>query len=424
MRYLGLVAAALLLPVSASAGETGDLLARHLYAGTAVAGQAELAEARDAQEPEACFAWSMLGLVAAYQGLAQDLYRFGATTPSVPTAALLLGIGRMDSNPPVPANPHPETLTYEAFRTVLSDFRTDLAAAQAGFECGGAGQADYVVPLDVLKARIDFNGDGKIDDAETLGTLLEPLLGELGADTALAEKSKHKGLALDTSIGFDAADSIWLAGYSQVIGVQVDLVLAHDFSEFFKAFMHRAFPLSGLPMGEFTRGGMLVMDPESDAGIADMIAGIHTLNFPVVNRPLLQSIPDQLHRITALSRQNWALIMAETDDNRELVPNPGQTSLFADMPVTEETVAAWHETLDVLDQILDGELLLPHWRFARGFDLKAYFETAERTDVVLLLTGQDALPFLKDGPIADQDSFAAANAAFGEAFFNYALWFN
>ena len=428
MKTLVLAALAVLgTPLATQASEIGDALARHLYEGSALAGQSELAEQKAAGEPEACFAWSMLGLVAAYEGLAQDLYRYGATTPDVPTAALLLGIGRMDGNPPMPANPNPETLTYEAFRTVLSDFRADLAVAQAGFECGGAEAADYVVPLDVLKARVDFNGDGKIADGETLGALFDPLVnGSEGfeVDPALVEKSKSKGVATDTSIGFDAADSIWLAGYSQVIGVQLDLVLAHDFSEFFKAFMHRSFPLSGLPMQEFTQGGTLIMDPESDAGIADVIAAIHTLNFPVADRALLQSIPEQLHRITALSRQNWALILAETDDNRELVPNPEQTSLLPDMTVTEETVAAWHETLDVLDQIIDGELLIPHWRFAQGFDLAAYFAEAERTDLVLLLTGQAAVPFLRDGPVADAESFAAANSVFGDRLLNYSFWFN
>ena len=36
---------------------------------------------------------------------------------------------------------------------------------------------------------------------------------------------------------------------------------------------------------------------------------------------------------------------------------------------------------------LDGELLLPHWRFDQGFDLKLYFETATETDLVMLFAG-------------------------------------
>jgi hypothetical protein len=92
--------------------------------------------------------------------------------------------------------------------------------------------------------------------------------------------------------------------------------------------------------------------------------------------------------------------------------------------VTDEVVAAWRETLDVAEQILNGELLVPHWRFRQGFDLRAYFETATRTDIVMLLTGYDALPFLKDGPVASAESFAAANRVFGNEFLGYVFWFN
>ncbi len=42
----------------------------------------------------------------------------------------------------------------------------------------------------------------------------------------------------------------------------------------------------------------------------------------------------------------------------------------------------------------------------------------------LLFTGLDALPFLKEGEIADRESFAAANDVFGGAIWNYAVWFN
>ena len=286
------------------------------------------------------------------------------------------------------------------------------------------------MPLDIFRARLDLDGDGKRGEAETLGAFLAPLLGELAdgpaADPALADKALSKGVTAmaDATVGFDAADAIWFAGYSQIVLAHLDLVLAHDFESFFDAYLHRVFPQAGLPMQDYASGGTLMLDPDSDAGIADIIAAIHTLNFPVIDKVLLASIPAQLSQVTALSRQNWALILAETDDNAELIPNPDQTPLFGAPAVTAEAVAAWRETLDVLDQIIDGQLLIPHWRFSQGFDLKAYFETADRTDLVLLLTGQGALPFLREGPIADAQSFAAGNAVFGENFFNFALWFN
>jgi hypothetical protein len=139
---------------------------------------------------------------------------------------------------------------------------------------------------------------------------------------------------------------------------------------------------------------------------------------------LLSAVLERFKRITTLSRANWTALLAETDDNRELIPNPRQTSIVPEGWVTDEVVAAWLETLDVADKILDGELLVPHWRFRQGFDLEAYFTTAKRTDLVMLLTGYDAIPYLRDGPIADANSFAAANRVFGDNLLGYVFWFN
>jgi hypothetical protein len=132
----------------------------------------------------------------------------------------------------------------------------------------------------------------------------------------------------------------------------------------------------------------------------------------------------RLQSVTVFSRLNWEAILTETDDNRELVPSPRQTAIVPEGRVTEETVSVWMETLDTIDKILTGELLIPHWRFKQGFDLKAYFETAKKTDLVMIMTGYGALPFLKDGPVADAESFAAANRVFGEQWIGYAFWFN
>ena len=97
---------------------------------------------------------------------------------------------------------------------------------------------------------------------------------------------------------------------------------------------------------------------------------------------------------------------------------------FPNAVVDEARVAAWMITLEKARDVLEGRLLIPHWRFKQGFDLKAYFETATETDLVMILTGFGAVPFLKDGPIASPEDFRAVQDAFGSDWLGYAFWFN
>lgn len=356
--------------------------------------------------------------VTGIEWLARDLYKYGLAVPDAGALGPALGM-------PLPHNPAPEQLTYDKFRITLVDFVDNLDAARELLLAAGES-GDYVVKLDVLAIRIDVDGDGKVDDSEVVSTLLGvgmPAIPRFEGFEAPAG-AEEQGSPAALEIGFDRADAIWLAGYSQILASQADFLLAHDFKKFVDVVFHRLFPRAGLPMQEFSRGGRLMFDPESDSAISDLVAAVHTVNWPVVEPDRLRRVLERLQAVTQLSRRNWQAILAETDDDAELVPNPGQTSVVPDGRVTDEIVAAWMETLDTADQILAGELLVPHWRFKQGFDLRAYFESATHTDLVMLLTGYDALPFLKDGPVASAESFAAANRVFGDQFLGYAFWFN
>ncbi|WP_374624412.1 hypothetical protein [Devosia sp.] len=400
------------LAMPVTAGEAGDITREALYAGGLEKGLADLAPFRERLVQEGAFGIGFIRFVSAVEHLAKAFYRHGFAAPDGgPVAGPQLEL-------PVPANSAPQPLDYPGYRAILSRFVADMDAARASLlEAGETG--DYVVPVDLARIRIDLDADGSASEAESIGNVLAAAFGmRPDASTGPAE-------APDLTIGFDRADAIWLAGYTQVLAAQADFLLAHDFESFTAAAFHRLFPSAGFPMQPFMEGNsVMLLDPESDKAIADLIAAVHTINWPVTEPMRLKRVLERLKSVTALSRRNWDAILAETDDNRELVPSPRQTSIVPDAGVTDETVAAWRATLDAADAILDGRLLVPHWRFRQGFDLRAYFENATRTDLVMLLTGLDALPFLRDGPVASADSFAEANRVFGDQLFGYAFWFN
>jgi hypothetical protein len=445
----GLAAAALTAALAASpvsAGPAGDLLRDNLYGGTLSAGLTALQPMVDAGDQEAKFGVGVLTFFTGVEGLLQALYRYGLSAPETGPLGEPLGV-------PLPSNPSPEPLDYETFRGVLAEFVAKLDESRTILmEAGESG--DYVVLLDPLRFRADINGDGLAEDSESIGAVVGVARGAGATITmdmmtptepAATGKDKSDKVAetkpevleeeqsseaqvppVEAGIGFDRADAIWLAGYSDVVAAQADLLLAHDFTEFFDAVFHRFFPRAGLPMEDYATGGMLMMDPETDTAIADLVAAIHTFNWQVIEPERFSGLLERARRVTAASRLNWDAILAETDDRFELIPSPAQTPTVQgeEGRITEDMVAAWRDTLDKVDQIIAGELLIPHWRFQQGFDLKAFFESSRRTDLVMLLTGYGALPYLKEGPIADAETFALANGVFGENLLGYAFWFN
>jgi hypothetical protein len=128
--------------------------------------------------------------------------------------------------------------------------------------------------------------------------------------------------------------------------------------------------------------------------------------------------------VVALSRQSWQEIEAETDDDREWIPNARQTSPFQTLQVDTARIAAWYQVLDEAEAVLDGKKLIPHWRFGQGINLRRVFEDPRPFDLVLWITGPAALPYLEDGPVITPEEWARIMEAFEGRFGLFALWVN
>jgi hypothetical protein len=305
LRFAATTALALLLVSRATAGEAGDITRDALYSGALEPGYEKLM-LLDPADPEAAFGKGFISFVQAIEGFAQDLYRYGLAAPETGPMGPPIAV-------PVPVNAAPEPLDYQKVRAMLERVVEKLDVASIQFQEGG-GSGDYVVMIDPLQIRIDVNADGQAEETETIQRVFQQAFGmtdprgpavttapapettvvpaepaqerkgrgdKTGKSAATPESAPSSAIT-ETTIGFDRADSIWLAGYSQVFAAQADFLLAHDFEDFVNASFHRLFPKAKLPMQEYAEGGMLVIDPETDTAIADAIAAIHTINWPVV----------------------------------------------------------------------------------------------------------------------------------------------
>lgn len=161
--------------------------------------------------------------------------------------------------------------------------------------------------------------------------------------------------------------------------------------------------------------------------ILDAIAFIHLVRLPAVDRERMKSALGRLERVVSLSRSCWRFILAETDDDREWIPNPKQASIAPNARVTEEMVKGWGDFLDEIEAILAGRKLAPFWRSAgagRGINVRRVFLEPREFDLALWVQGVGAAPYLEEGELSKPETWSRLNRIFGGEFLGFAIWFN
>lgn len=420
-------------------------------------GAATLAQARisaDSTDRQAWFALGAAQFLQAVEGLGQDLYDHGLVHPVV-----VSGFGPTISDLPflrfpVPENPAPTPLTPQALRDIVSRFNSQLLTAEATLAQVPKGALS--LPLDVQRIALDYDQDGKAAATESLPFLIAAI-----ANVELRPKFPV--------VGFDESDVPWLRGYAHLLAGITDSLLAYDFSQTVEQTFHAAFPQSDLPSSPLnaqveslerqyaenrTQEGDCwdysydpydsVTSPEEAAdterrescvtartaleygSLADVIAFIHLMRWPVTEPARLLTAREHFLSMIALSRESWALILGETDDQAEWVPGPKQTSLFPRMRVDDRILAGWMDFLDQAEGVLEGRLLLPHWRFDRsqGVNLRKMFEQPQTLDPVMILAGPGAIPFMEKGPLAPGSTYDTGIGILSGGLLAYFLWFN
>jgi len=397
--------AAAMAPIAWSQTAAIDDVEALLMEGKLADAEAQLrAELRaDASDDQSRLALGVVQTLRGVERLMQGLYRHGLD-PRWQTELPFLRL-------PVPKNPDPEPLTNEAFRKLMAEFADDLAKVEATL--AEVKSAEVKLPVRPGLYRLDFDGDGQATEKESLWRIFFRLTGS----TVRLEQAGQFVIAMDKG------DVHWLRGYCRLLSAMCEMQLAYDTQELHDHAAQMFFPTAKVRYAFATPPG----DEEEWDWILDGIAFIHLLHLPVAEPERMKTAHGHLLAVIEQSRLSFAALGAETDDDREWIPNAQQKSIaFPRAAITPDMVEDWHAVLEELETILNGEKLVPFWRgkTGKGVNVKRVFYEPTTFDLVLWLQGSAAGPYLEEGEVTRPDFWRRIQQGFRGQFFWFAIWVN
>ncbi len=384
------------------------LVATYLENGEYVAGLKALQAAlqKEPNNDQHRFGLGMLQMLHATDQLMQQLYDYGFGTPTSRLAGDLTPLSRI-----MPLNPNPKKLSYSQLRQIIQNWLEGIQQAEATL--AGIKDVNVKLPLQVEKILLPM-GHGKS----------QPLpLGKILQDMGIIDA--HAPAML---IVFDRGDVSWARGYLHLLMFFGDVALAHDAQDLFDCAGHLFFPNIETPHAFLLkqRAGEGIQGIMSDwTIIADVVAMIHQMRFPLKEPIRMRSALNHLEQCMQLSRETWKYVLAETDDDHEWIPNPKQTGVLR-IKITSEMVNSWNLFLSEMDGILAGKKLIPFWRDAdgMGINLRKVFIEPRTFDLVLWVQGTAATPYLEKGTVTNSETWAQLQRVFQGNFIGFAFWFN
>ncbi len=284
-----------------------------------------------------------------------------------------------------------------------------LADAETALEPAVAGE--FATEVDLRDLWFDVDANGERDEVESL----TDLMATLGA---------RPDEGADLTIRFDTADAEWLKAYVHVMSAMAEVTLALDPTPAIRAVWdgRRTLEEFGAPQGIGFFG---------DDNVPDTLAAVLlTLKGPA-DRDRSRAAHVHFESMIAHNRAFWDEVARETDNDREWLPNPSQTSAFG-VEVTEEMAAGWQDVLAEMERVLSGDVLVPYWRIPNdpnaetgvGINIRKVFEEPGDMDLILWIQGSAAAPYLERGDLVQLNAWERfARMTRGDSLL-LAAWFN
>lgn len=392
MRPLLAALALIATPALAEDTMTSALIARDGLTATAQA------LAQDPASPDRDLALSATRFLSGIEAIYQARWRIGATDGLLPVPVLGTAL---------PPNPAPQAMQADALNVMAADLIAAMQNTRDSLpDTGGA----LILNLDDL--WFDIDGDGQRGRGEDLPTL-----------TGLPRPENAS-----PRIRFDAADAHWLRAYTHLIAAMAELTLAFDpepaladrialDAELAKQFAQ--------PPGQMARAPNFDLQARAFGPMVDRVAvTLQTLRHQP-DKAHVTRAADHLRAMIAANRDFWQAVAAETDNDREWIPNDDQqAALGFDLP--PDTGALWLSLLDEAEQVLDGRMLIPFWRFAPGYgvDLAMWLDDPQPVDLIGWVQGTAALPYARPGLTVGRDNLDRFRAVFSGRAGLYMVLFN
>ncbi|MDP5361909.1 MAG: hypothetical protein NWP79_07185 [Paracoccaceae bacterium] len=315
-------------------------------------------------------------------------------------------------------NPNPAPFTPNVIYDLFAQIGTNMDRAQEAM-APITGDDMVSVTLDLNQIWFDINANGARDDAEALLPIMVPLfVNRWEAAETLATLEAAGGAP---TITFDTSDVAWLQAYTHVFSGTAEMVMAFDPTDVIAKVQTNAETIAALRDGP----APMMFFSDNDETIADIIT---------IVLGVLEQEPDPTHTRAALADFRaviahnlvfWDRVRAETDNKREFIPNATQQSALG-MLFPQNIDSAWQAVLMDASQVLEGELLIPHWRTGQtvGINLNAWLENPSSLDVVGVIAGSDLAPYMEAGPLVTTEAMDEFGRLTGGNFALFAFTLN
>lgn len=341
----------------------------------------------------------------AIEGSFQTRYTHGLTDRSGLLPLLRLGL----SDNPAPAAFDPAVITR-----IFAEAEAGLARAITSFAALPDG-SPAALELALGDLWFDVNRNAARDGGEGLADIVGTL--------ALGTPPAGAGMEPPTLpvIRFDVADAAWASAYAHLLSGIAEAVQAHDPTE----------PITRIMAA---RAGLAAFGPPPPSFLTGMAQAPDEIDLVAMILAALEQTPDPARAaaahghflaMIAENRRFWARVAAETDNDREWLPNARQVSGLG-VTLPPETAVLWQAVLEDAEAVLKGEKLIPYWRTGDlgGINLQKVFLEPRPVDVAGWIQGWAALPYLQQGPLVSAETWARFSAMMTGDAMLFALWLN